>query len=140
MSPADDYIDFYLEKLKARDFDAAFHGLIEADHSVIPKLIEIFRRERSPYIRRELVRIIWEHRQPSTIPFLASALDDSSPDVWQSALDGLVALESPDALPFIQVALNRSFASAEEGCVFRSWVEEAVRQLTVRIDDRAHKC
>ena len=133
MDSLNDYVDFYLKKLKCRDFDAAFHGLIEADHLVISRLIEIFEAETAPDTLGELVRIIWQHRQPSTIPFLGKALSDSSPEVWKNALDGLVALGSPSALPILKAALTRAFATKKETDAFRKWVNEAIDQLTANI-------
>jgi hypothetical protein len=91
MDSIDEYVDFYMEKLKSRDFDAAFHGLVEADHSVIPRLIEISQREAAPDIRGDLIRIIWHHRQHSTIQFLGRALSDSSHEVWKSAVSAVSA-------------------------------------------------
>jgi HEAT repeat protein len=125
-------MEFYLRKLKSRDFDAAFHGLIEVDSAIVPELIEAYRKETDPGIRSELVRIIWQHRQALLIPFLGEALSDSSPEVWKSALDGLVALASPDALTILNAALTRTFTTEKEADTFRKWVQEAIDQLVAK--------
>ncbi len=66
-----DYCSYYIEKLRSRERDDGFHGLIEADHSVVPILIDAYRKEKDPVMRCQLVHIIWHHRQQMTIPFLA---------------------------------------------------------------------
>ncbi|MDB6065563.1 MAG: hypothetical protein JWR26_1771 [Pedosphaera sp.] len=95
--------------------------------------MEIFQSENTPDIRGELIRIIWQDRQPSTIPFLGKALSDSSPEVWKSALDGLVAVSSPEAIPILKAALNRVLSTKRKTDTFRKWVEEAIEQLTANI-------
>jgi HEAT repeat protein len=123
------YVEFYLEKLRQGEFEAAFHGLTEAGRSVIPCLVDAFRQERSPSIRAELVSIIWNHRRPEAAGFLAEALNDLDPKVWKSALDGLVTLASPAALQILQAASNRELPNKKQTEEFRKWVSEAIAQV-----------
>ena len=123
------YVEFYLEKLRAGDFENAFHSLTEVGHSVVPKLIEAFQTETAPAVRAELVRIIWNHRRPETVSFLGQALRDPSPEVWKNALDGLVTLATSGALETLKAGLARQFANKKEADNFRKWVEEAIEQV-----------
>lgn len=123
------YVEFYLEKLRSGEFEAAFHGLTEAGHSVIPRLVDVFRQERSPSVRAELVNIIWNHRRPEAVGFLAEALNDLDPKVWKSALDGLVTLASATALQILQAASGRKFESKKQAEEFHRWVSEAITQV-----------
>jgi hypothetical protein len=123
------YVEFYLEKLRHGEFEAAFHGLTEAGRSVIPRLIDAFRQERSPAVRAELVSIIWNHRRPEAAGFLGEALNDSDPNVWKNALNGLVTLASPAALQILQAASARELPNKKQTEEFRQWVSEAIDQV-----------
>jgi HEAT repeat protein len=123
------YVDFYLGKLRAGDFETAFHSLREAGRSVIPILIDEFRKEKDSVVRAELVAIIWNHRRPETLAFLGEALGDSNPKVWKSALDGLVTLASPTALEILKSALSRQLPSKKETKQFHEWIKEAITQV-----------
>src|SRR5262245_58891265 len=98
------------------------------DHAVLPDLISAFHAESDTEVRAFLVEIIWQHRQPSVIPFLGEALFDSDPNVWRQALDGLVALASPASLDVLQAARARQFPRQCEAA-FRRWLDEAIEQV-----------
>jgi HEAT repeat protein len=136
MSSTDDNIESYLGKLRHGSMDAAFHGLLEIGCLAIPKLTEEFRKEVSPNVRAELVRIIWNYRQKSTIPFLQKALFDDSFRVWSNALDGLVTLASPEVIQVLREALTRSFVSKKAEDRFRKYIEEAIQQVDTELAKR----
>jgi HEAT repeat protein len=123
------FVEFYLEKLRRGEFEMAFHGLTEGGRPVIPHLIKAFRNERSPDIRAELVNIVWNHRQPETVNFLAEALNDLDQKVWKSALDGLVTIASSAALQILQTASNKEFPNERQTEEFRKWLNEAITQI-----------
>jgi hypothetical protein len=112
----------YLSQYRRGDRDAAFFGLLETDHAVLPELMAAYRSESDSRVRAFLVEVIWQHRQQSAIPFLGEALHDSEAVVWQQALDGLVTLASPAAL---EVLCSASQSGADE---FRGWLAEAIEQ------------
>lgn len=122
-------VEFYLGRLKAGQFETAFHALRDDGEAVVPALVEAWRGEASPDVRAELVRIIWEQRLPSTVPFLATALADPSSEVWKSALDGLVAIATPEAVQSLRDAAV-SLSPAQEAAGFRTWLGEAIEQAT----------
>jgi hypothetical protein len=112
------------------DGSAAWHTLVEMDDAAVPELIGVFKAESDASVREFLVEVIWQHREPSTIAFLGQALNDPEPVVWQQALDGLVTLASPAALRVLYA--TRDSAAGD----FRSWIEEAIRQVEQAIGQR----
>jgi HEAT repeat protein len=122
---------YYLEKLRdsGSDRDSAYHGLIEADHGIIPILIGAFRKEQNPAIRASLVEVIWQHRLPETVQFLAEALEDSNPRVWKNALDGLVTLSTPEGIQVLESAKTR--AKNTQSYQLR-WIDETLKQIEQR--------
>lgn len=113
----------YLHLYRQGDRDAAFFGLLEADHEVLPELIAAFRAEPDSRVRAFLVEVIWQYREPSVVPFLGEALRDSEAVVWRQALDGLVTFASPAAL---EVLRSASRSATDE---FSGWLDEAIEQV-----------
>jgi HEAT repeat protein len=120
-------VAYYIGRLRGPDGEDAYHSLIEADDAVVPLLIEAFGVQKDMNVRAELVEIVWQHRLPETVGFLARALDDPAPEVWKSALDGLVALGGPSAVQ----ALERARERAQPGDK-ADWIEEALEQIEAR--------
>lgn len=129
MNPVASPVLKFLEEFRKGDRDAAFFGLLELDQPLLPELMSHFRSENEPQVRAFLVEILWQHRQASIIPFLGDALQDSAPEVWKEALNGLVALASPAALGVLREARSRRSDSNE----FRRWVDEAIDQVESEI-------
>lgn len=89
----------------------AYHSLIEASHEIVPVLIQQFAKTENGECRALITEVIWQHRLPSTISFLTSALNDNNKEVWNQALDGLVAIggeKSRIALQEIQERMSNS--------------------------------
>lgn len=103
----------------------AFHTLIESDHDIIPVLIEQFKNANDGQCRANIVEVIWQHRLPSTISFLATALNDVHPDVWKQALDGLVTIGGPQSLD----ALNHCLVEIPQHDERSAWIAEAIDQI-----------
>lgn len=125
MNPVASPVQEFLEKFRKGDRDAAFFGLLELDRRFLPELMSLFRSERDAHVRAFLVEILWQHREASIIPFLGDALQDSAPEVWKEALNGLVTLASPAALGVLREAKTRRSDSNE----FLRWVDEAIDQV-----------
>jgi hypothetical protein len=90
-----------------------------------------YSRENDIVVRAMIVEAIWQHRQQSVISFLADALRDPAPMVWKQALDGLVALASPEVMTVLRSAANREIEAER-----RAWIEEAIEQTTEAIGRR----
>jgi hypothetical protein len=123
-------INHYLQKARSGDLGDALFGLIELDHTVLPLLEAAYRSERKSPIRALLVEAVWQHRQPSVVPFLFEALNDSDEETWQQALDGLVALASPETKDGLERMIR-----LEGHAKRREWFEEALGQIIDAISD-----
>jgi hypothetical protein len=129
----------YLQRFRKGDRDGAFCGLLEMEHGILLELMAVFRSEPDSRVREFLVEIIWQHRQPSAIPFLGEALHDRDAAVWKQALDGLVTLASPVALDVLRAARTRQFPTQRETEEFRRWLDEALSKRSPRLTgDECH--
>jgi hypothetical protein len=118
-----------LDKFRNGDQESAFIDLIEMAGEVLPALTEHFRIEADVTVRALLVRVVWERRDQAALPFLAEALVQPQEEIWQEALDGLVAFASPESLDVLRRARQREDADEEVARRFRMWLEEAIQQV-----------
>ena len=121
-------IAFYLERYRQGDYDSAFHGLLELEHSALSDLTQTYHASTDTSIRTFLLNVIWQYRQPSEIPLLAEALFDSEPEIWQEAMDGLVAISCSESLQALRRARTRQFINDHDRQRFSEWLEEAIGQ------------
>jgi len=127
MTELEQFAAHHIERLRAgKD---AFFPLLEANHAIVPVLIEACRAEPDPDVRAELVEIIWQHRLPETVEFLSEALVDDAPEVWKNALDGLVALGGEAAINALESAKNRVLSHRQGMADRAEWINEAIQQI-----------
>ena len=119
-----EYAAHYLDRLC--DDENAYFALIEAPRAILPHLVTAFRSEIDGAKRSTILNVIWEHRDPSTIPLIGEALRDESPLVWKQALDGLVAIGGPACISTIQAAHDRPFNREADQMTFREFLDEAL--------------
>jgi hypothetical protein len=137
MDDLEECVAYYLNRVREGWGDDAFCGLIQADAAVIPHLIHALARAENRDIRGEIVHCIWQHRRPETIAFLAEALRDPEPCVWQEALDGLVAMGGPEATRALEAARTTAPASGASGVLTRDWLDEALEQIRERAEEES---
>jgi len=118
-----------VETFRSGDEASAFFTLIERQGDVLPALIEFFRAEPDAEIRAFVVKAAWERREEAVVPFLGEALRATEEQVWQQALDGLVAFASKESLEILHQARNREFINESDGKRFRLWLNEAIAQV-----------
>ena len=118
-----------LEKFRGGDQEAAFVELLELPGEVLPALIEVYRAEQDADVCAFLVRVAWERHDPSVLSFLGDALNHAQEEVWQAALDGLVAFASPESLAILRQARTRARPNDAEMRRFLLWLEEAIQQV-----------
>jgi HEAT repeats len=123
------YVAASLDRCRQGDWDGAFHDFIEAGQKIIPQLIEAYRNEPDAKVRDFIVEVIWQNRQPSTIPFLGEALLDPDASVWKQAVDGLVTLASTESANKLRSVGNREFSRQADAAEFRVWIDEAIEQI-----------
>jgi HEAT repeat protein len=118
-----------LDRVRSGEREKAFFTLLEAGDEVVPELKTAFEHESDTACRALIVEVLWQRRDPAIIPFLAAALNDSATEVWQTALDGLVAIGSPEALAALQAVRQRVGIQSHQLEEFRSWIDEAIEQI-----------
>ena len=128
----------YIKKLGGPDNVNACRRLIEADHSIITYLIEVFRTEKDTAIRAELVEIVWQHRvsQTMVMDFLAEALGNKQPEIWKNALDGLVTLGGDSAMQILESFRQRVLKNSGENLEQLEWIDEAIQQIREKEDKK----
>lgn len=105
--------------------DNAYHILLEAGHEIIPDLVDEFANHADGSHRAKIIEVIWQQRAPSTIAFLASALNDKYPVAWKQALDGLVCIAGSDS----RKVLTDFLAEHAPDDIRYAWVAEAIEQI-----------
>lgn len=116
--------DYVRQALRDGFTDREFFGLRELGEAAIPELIEQFRISEEQRIRVNLVQVLWQTRSKSTLPFLLSLLNEPDDEIWNEALDGIVAIGGPEAKS--QLAYQLSLSSGER----RERIEEAFTQMS----------
>jgi len=122
----DDLIRRALESYQNGDDDAAISLLLEVAEEILPTLAAIYRNESDPDLRAFLVRVAWERREGMSVNFILEALDDPAEEVWQSALDGTVALASPEMLDLLKSLRATERADPAVTRRFQLCVDEAI--------------
>lgn len=105
--------------------DSSFHTLVEADRTIIPLLVQQFTNRACGADRARIIEVIWQHRDRTTIPFLASALCDEYPEVWKQAIDALVTIGGDQSLDALRTFCDR----LDKGDARSSWIAEAIDQI-----------
>jgi len=103
-------------------------SLVELGEPAIPMLIDAYARERDAAVRASLVRVLWQTREPSVMPALASALLDADSRVWKQALDGIVTLGGHAAVETLAAA-RETVSRFDDARTRREWIDEAAEQV-----------
>jgi len=115
-----------LKSFRAGDDDAAMTTLLEAEEELVPALVEAYRQEPDPDVRAFLVTVAWERRETLSTEFIVEALNDPAEEVWQAALDGTVALASPEILDVLKSMRQQERADAAQTRRFQICIEDAI--------------
>ena len=94
----------------------------------LPLVAEAYHHEREPRRRAEIIRCLWEFRNPAALPILAAALHEDQDPVWKEALDGLVALGGDAALRILEGERTNQTSLRREA-VKLEWIDEAIGQV-----------
>jgi HEAT repeats len=129
MNNASEYAAYYLDLMRQGYAEAAFFGLIEAEQTVIPVLMEALVREENFGTHAQIVQCIWQHRRSEDISFLVGLLDDPDSTVWQEALDGLVAIGGSEAISGLYQVRMRLPAERSGKAISVDWIDEALEQI-----------
>jgi HEAT repeat protein len=124
-------LDNALRHFRNGDGDSFFQ-LLHMDRRLLPLLPAEYRTTADSELREFLVRVTWEYRDPTTIPFLATALRDPADRVWKQAIDGLVTIGSPEAISVLRAAYDTA-AKAGPFDERRDWLREAIEQCEAQM-------
>jgi len=100
--------------------------LLDDSIELVPAIVKIFRAEPDHDLRAFLVRVAWERHEELSAEFILEALNDAAEEVWQSALDGAVALASPEILEALKALRLQERADASMTRRFQMCVDEAI--------------
>ena len=120
------YVSEQVRMLSTPSAENAFCNLQRLTPTVIPELVEEFWNAKNPSVRAELVNVIWQFREKSTVEFLIEIMDDVHDQVWMNALDGLVTIGSTEV---IQQLYNLA-ATLNPDDIRGAWIMEAIEQIT----------
>ena len=115
-----------LKAFRAGDDEAAMTTLLEAEEELVSALVEAYRQESDPEVRAFLVTVAWERREEQSTVFIVEALSDPAEEVWQAALDGTVALASPEMLDLLKSLRTTERADPAATRRFQICVDEAI--------------
>lgn len=122
----EDKILIALDYYRNGDDNAAISALLAIAEGILPELAETYRSEADPDVRAFLVRIAWERREVNSADFILGALNDPAEEVWQSALDGTVALASPEILDLLKSARATERGDPNSNRRFQICIDEAI--------------
>lgn len=117
------YVDEYVSQLSGARADDAWHSLVEAGPAAMPQLIAAYTRADEPHVKVALVSVISEWRNADAVPFLAAQLQDTNPEIWKAALDGLVTVGGPTVVDALRAARAQSPPAR------MAWIDEAIEQV-----------
>jgi HEAT repeat protein len=123
MTNSKGYVDYYLSQLSGPEAENSWHSLVEAGPDALPYLVEAFNSNDDPQIQVRLIQIICQYRSKNAVPFLSTQLNNQFPEIWKTALDGLVSLGNTEAIEALGVAMEH--VKGEK----REWIEEAIQQI-----------
>ena len=115
-----------LKAFRAGDDDTAMTTLLEAEEELVPSLVEAYRQETDPEARAFLVTVAWERREEHSPTFIVEALNDPAEEVWQAALDGTVALASPEMLDLLKSLRTTERGDPAATRRFQMCIEDAI--------------
>jgi hypothetical protein len=111
------------------DEEAALTALLEPPEEILPPLAQLFRGQADSAQRAFMVRVAWERREPTSIDLIVEALNDPAEEVWQAALDGTVALASPEILDVLNSMRQQERVDAAQTRRFQMCVEDAINYV-----------
>src|SRR5689334_11502925 len=127
-----DIIAHYLHQFRQSKSEDAFFALIHLDESQVRDLINAYHGETNVDIQALLVEIISHYRQPTSLGFLARALQNPHPQVWKNALDGIVTIGNKASIRVLETEKQRLLVG-KHSSEHVEWIEEALYQIRENI-------
>ena len=132
MSSPESTVDHYLGEFRAGRCAEAFHGLIELGPAVVSDLITAYEGATDLDCEVFVIEVISEFRLDSSLGFLRHALGRDDPRIWKAALNGMVMVQSRDAVDAMDHVL-----SSIQGSEKKEWIEEAIADSKTAMMEKA---
>lgn len=116
-------------KLGGSESAAAFKALLQLEAARLSLIIDAFRAEQDAERRALMLEVIWKHHDPSVQPVLIEALNDAHKSVWMQALNGLVAMASPESRKAVKAVMKAIKGKSKAETERREWFYEALSQI-----------
>lgn len=113
--------------------EGTFFYLLDLPRAALPLLFRELDLPANRRIAPEILRGLWESRDPRVVDRLGQALHDSDPRLWKEALNGLVAIAGPASLSCLRETrdLIATRGTLPNGLDL-AWVDEAIEQASAR--------
>lgn len=128
--------DDALQQLRDGNDDGGLQLLMDLGPPLIPLAEPAFDQELDPQVRTSLVHAVWQQQIPQALPLLERALYDEDPHVWKEAIDGLVALRTPEVRQLLLCAKAKRGDDRPRGerLSFGQWIEDGLAALELPRD------
>jgi hypothetical protein len=123
-----DEISFYLRQYRQSKSEDAYFALIHLDEAQLPDLMVAYHHEVDVDIRALLVEVVSHYKQPNTLDFLRTALQNAHPSIWKNALDGIVSIGGQRGIEILEEEKQRQLADKASADRIE-WIEEAIQQI-----------
>jgi len=121
-------VGYYVERLSGPEAENAWHSLVQEGPAALPYLLNSFGSAEDKEVQIRLLQIVCQYRSEEAIPFLAEQLHHPVPEIWKTAIDGLVMIRSKESLQALGAACATTTAKRRE------WIQEAIQQIQDRLD------
>ncbi len=128
MHRLEELVDYYVQRLSGPEAENAWHSLVEEGPAALTYLLNFFASTKDKELQIRLIQIVCQYRSEKAIPFLEKQLHHPVPEIWKTALDGLVMIGTKTSLELLAAASLK--APAER----REWIQEAMQQIHEGLD------
>jgi hypothetical protein len=102
---------------------------LELGPAALPHIAEALRSTKVRDVRVRLAQVAAHSRAVEALPILRELLDHDAPEIWKTALDGLVIL-ADDAAARPAVTESLAIARQRADATKRDWIVEAAGQVS----------
>jgi hypothetical protein len=123
MQDLSELVGYYLQQLSGQEAENAWHSLVEEGPAALPYLLNSFNSTNDKELQILLLQIVCQSRAEEAIPFLREHLHHQVPEIWKTAIDGLVMIGSKESLHALEALSATTTPERQE------WIEEAIQQI-----------
>lgn len=116
-------VQHYVSELTRTHSSEAWYALVEMGPAALPHVVQAFEAASDRSVAVDLIRVMNEYRTLAALPFLANLLRAGDPDIWKTALDGIVTVGGSSAAERLREI--RETLSPEK----QQWIDEALEQI-----------